>query len=140
MQILIAEDDVTSRVMLTMLLRKWSFDPLAVNNGGQAWNLLKHMASACLILLDWHMPEMNGQEVIQRVRAMETEIPHYILLMTSTGDKTTIIAGLNAGADDYIMKPFDPEELRTRLRIGQRILDLQAELRALRALTLPTGK
>lgn len=128
-RILIAEDDRTSRAMLKAILQKWGFDLMTADNGAKAWEILQCADAPRLLLIDWNMPEMDGVDVIRRVRAMETvELP-YIIMLTSKAEKSSIVVGLDAGANDYIIKPYDPEELRARLRVGQRMLELQTALR-----------
>ncbi len=128
MRILIAEDDFTSRAMLTATLRKAGFDVAAAGDGGEAWRMLQSPDAPKLVLLDWSMPEMDGLEVIRRVRAAEAEEPPYIILLTSRGEKESRVEGLNSGANDYIIKPYDAQELLARIRVGQRMVDLQAGL------------
>jgi two-component system, cell cycle response regulator len=127
-RVLIAEDDVTSRTVLTALLRKWGHDPVATQNGAQAVEVLQQMDAPLLLLLDWNMPEMNGLEVTRRVRAQDTSNPPYIILLTVRDETVHIVAGLDAGANDYMIKPYKAEELRARVSVGQRMLALQANL------------
>ena len=83
-----------------------------------------------LAILDWMMPEMNGPDVVRLIRAVQTDRPPYIIMLTSKSEKADIITGLDAGADDYLSKPFDPGELRARIEVGRRILELQATVLA----------
>jgi two-component system, cell cycle response regulator len=94
--------------------------------------VLQQPDAPSLVILDWMMPEMDGTEVVRRVRALETDRPPYILMLTSRGEKADIIAGLEAGANDYLAKPVDPGELRARIEVGRRMVDLQAALIASR--------
>ena len=128
MRILISEDDFTSRAMLTAVLRKWSYDPVSTENGAQAWEALQQPGAPKLVLLDWNMPEMDGVEVVRRVRTLVTSEPPYIIILTSDGAKASIVAGLEAGANDYVVKPYDTNELLARIAVGQRMLELQAKL------------
>ena len=128
MRILISEDDFTSRAMLTAVLRKWSYDPVTTENGAQAWEVLQQPGAPKLVLLDWNMPEMDGVEVVRRVRRLVTSEPPYIIILTSDGAKSSIVAGLEAGANDYVVKPYDTDELLARIRVGQRMVELQARL------------
>lgn len=128
MRILIAEDDVTSRAMLTAVLRKWGYEPVVTENGVQALAAAQQPDAPTLMLLDWNMPEMDGLEVVRRIRAVERPTPPYIIMLTSKSDKESVVAGLEAGASDYISKPYDSLELRARLKVGQRLLELQANL------------
>ena len=128
--ILLAEDDRTSRTLLSAILRKWGYHPIVADNGAQAWEIMQRDDAPGLLLLDWTMPDLDGLEVIQRVRKLETSDSPYIILLSSRGEKASVVQGLNAGANDYIVKPHDPAELRARLQVGQRMLELQAELHA----------
>ena len=126
--ILIAEDDLTSRTILTGILKKWGYETIAVNDGQSAWEVLQQSDSPSLAILDWMMPDMDGLEVIRRVRAQRIERPPYIILLTSRDENSDIYSGLESGANDYIKKPFEQEELYARIRAGQRTLELQASL------------
>ncbi len=128
MRILISEDDFTSRAMLTAVLRKWNYDPVTTENGAQAWEALQQPGAPKLVLLDWNMPEMDGVEVVRRVRMLVPSEPPYIIILTSDGAKASIVAGLEAGANDYVVKPYDTHELLARIRVGQRMVELQAKL------------
>lgn len=130
MRILIAEDDFTSRGMLAAVLKKAGHEPVETVNGLEAWQALQEPDAPRLVILDWMMPEMDGLEVLRRVRTLEDEHPPYILMLTSKGEKADIIAGLNAGADDYLAKPFDLGELRARVEVGRRMIALQEQLAA----------
>ena len=132
MRILIAEDDFTSRTVLAGVLRKEGHQVEATVNGAEAWQALQQPDAPALVILDWEMPEMDGPEVVRRVRALETDRPPYILMLTSRGEKADIIAGLEAGANDYLAKPFDPGELRARVEVGRRMVEMQAALIASR--------
>ena len=129
MKVLIADDDTISRAVVKALLLKWGYEVLEVEDGKQAWDILKDNDSSHLVLLDWMMPGMDGLELSRRLRQSGTNTYHYIILLTGRDSKEDIIGGLNAGADDYITKPFIPEELELRLRTGKRILDLQQSLK-----------
>ncbi|MEI6564310.1 MAG: diguanylate cyclase [bacterium] len=132
MRILIAEDDFTSRTLLMAVLQKCNYDPVPTENGIQAWEVLQRPDSPKLVLLDWNMPGLDGLEVTRRVRALNVASPPYILLLTSNSEKNQIIAGLDAGANDYMIKPFDTGELRARLGVGRRMVELQDALLAAR--------
>ena len=127
-RILIAEDDPISRRLLEVTLGKWGYEVISCPDGESVWETLQQPEAPSLAILDWMMPGMDGLQVCQEVRQMMTEPYTYILLLTAKSQKADIIAGLEAGADDYLTKPFDASELRMRLRAGRRILDLQAEL------------
>ena len=129
MKILIAEDDLTSRIVLTAMLKKQGHEVVTTVNGAEAWQAMQQPDAPGLAILDWMMPEMDGLEVVHRVRALQTDQPPYIIMLTSKSEKDNIVKGLEEGADDYLVKPYDPGELRARIRVGQRMLELQANLR-----------
>jgi two-component system, cell cycle response regulator len=128
MRILIAEDDNTSRSMLKAVLKKSGHDVIEAVDGAAALAAMQQHDAAQLAILDWMMPEMDGLEVVRRIRALTSPLPPYIIMLTARGDKTDIIAGLNAGADDYLTKPFDAGELRARVDVGRRLVEMQAAL------------
>ena len=128
MRILIAEDDKTSRNLLTVVLTKQGHEVVATINGAEALQAMQQPDAPGLAILDWMMPEMDGPEVVVRLRAVKTDQPPYIIMLTAKSEKADIIVGLDAGADDYLSKPFDPGELRARIEVGRRILELQANL------------
>ena len=128
MRILIAEDDFTSRNVLSGILRKHGHEVMAAVDGAEAWELLQKPEAPSLVILDWMMPGMNGPEVVQRVPAVQNERPPYIIMLTARGDKSDIITGLQAGANDYLAKPFDPGELYARVEVGRRMIQLQEAL------------
>jgi len=128
MRILIAEDDFTSRSILTAVLKKWGFDPVVAEDGGAAWDVLQRPDAPRLILLDWNMPGMDGLEICRRLREIGSSNPPYVILLTARGEKGDIVKGLEAGSNDYVAKPYDNEELQARIRVGQRMLELQSHL------------
>ncbi|MGH9684970.1 MAG: GGDEF domain-containing response regulator [Candidatus Acidiferrales bacterium] len=124
-RILIAEDDRVSRRVLEVFLTKWGYEVLLAENGDQALKILEDDNAPRVAVLDWMMPGMEGVQVCRRVRE-HAERPYiYILLLTARGQKEDMLAGLGSGADDYLTKPFDAQELRARLHVGERIVDLQ---------------
>lgn len=127
-QVLVAEDDRVTGEILTRTLRRWSYEATLVSDGAQAWAVLSDAAVPTLAILDWMMPEIDGPEVCRRVRAERPDANMYLLLVTAREGRSDVIAGLDAGADDYIIKPFDPEELRARVAVGVRVLGLQQKL------------
>jgi signal transduction histidine kinase/DNA-binding response OmpR family regulator len=131
MRILVAEDDRVSRFALVGLLRQWGYDVVTADNGEQAWDILSGPNAPRLAILDWRMPGMTGVEVCSKTRAIEGGNYVYIALLTAREQPEDIIEGFDAGADDYIIKPFDPGELRGRLRAAERILGLHTELDAI---------
>ena len=128
MKVLIADDSATSRMLLRSSLQRWGYEVVLAENGAQAWDLLAQPDPPSMAILDWVMPEMTGPEVCRRVRSTHREPYTYIILLTSKNTKTETIEGLEAGADDYVVKPFDEHELQVRLRAGKRIVDLQMDL------------
>lgn len=128
MRILIAEDDLTSRTMLAAVLRKNGYEVVETCNGGEAWAVLQQADAPRLVVMDWMMPDLDGLEVVRRVRQLGQEQPPYIIILTTKGEKSDIVAGLDAGADDYLSKPFDPGELRARVEVGRRMVEIQEAL------------
>jgi diguanylate cyclase (GGDEF)-like protein len=127
-KILIADDSIVSRHLLEATLRKWGYEVLVACDGAEALQILEREDAPALIILDWMMPGVSGLEVCQRIRQRGNEPYTYILLLTSKSQKEDLIEGMDAGADDYITKPFDQNELQVRLRAGTRLVDLQAQL------------
>lgn len=132
MRVLIADDSVVSRHLLEATLRKWGYEVVSASDGATAWDILQREEAPALAILDWMMPGMTGLEVCRLVRQMNRERYTYILLLTSRSQKEDLIEGMEAGADDYVTKPFDQHELKVRLRAGTRIIELQSELLAAR--------
>ena len=128
MRILIAEDDVISRRILEVTLQKWGYEVTVVVDGAQAWELLQRDNAPALAILDWMMPFVDGAEVCRRVRARPRTPPPYLILLTTRESPGDVVKGLEAGADDYITKPFDADELRARVRVGVRMVELQSNL------------
>ena len=128
MRILIAEDDLTSRTVLTGMLRRNGFDVVVTANGAEALAVLEKPGAPRLAILDWMMPELDGIDVVRRVRALPLHPPPYLIMLTARGDKTDLVAGLEAGANDYLAKPFDPGELQARVAVGRRMVELDDEL------------
>jgi DNA-binding response OmpR family regulator len=128
MRILIAEDDPVSRRLLEVTLTGWGYEVQVTGDGRTACQALQVDDPPHLALVDWMLPEMDGLEICHRVRATRTGRAVYIVLLTSRAAKQDVIAGLDGGADDYMTKPFDREELRARLRAGCRIVELQLSL------------
>ncbi|NLV24319.1 MAG: diguanylate cyclase [Deltaproteobacteria bacterium] len=128
MKVLVAEDDLTTRSILKAVLMKWGYDVEAVRDGNEALAALLREDAPKLVVLDWMMPGLNGVEICATLRAAENPLPPYIILLTARGKKEDIVQGLQSGANDYILKPFNNEELRARLRVGERMIDLQHQL------------
>jgi diguanylate cyclase (GGDEF)-like protein len=128
MRVLIAEDDLTSRSILTAILKKWGHDPVVTRDGREAWDALQAPDAPKLVLLDWNMPELDGPDVCRRLRERESSDPPYVILLTGRGETADIVIGLDAGANDYIAKPYDAAELQARIQVGRRMLELQSRL------------
>jgi sigma-B regulation protein RsbU (phosphoserine phosphatase) len=128
MKVLIAEDDAISRRVLEAFLRRWGFEVESFEDGGTAWERLQQKDAPSLVILDWMMPELGGVEICRRVRAAGRPQPAYLILLTSRTGSEDIVAGLEAGADDYVTKPFNREELRARVQGGARVVELQRSL------------
>ncbi len=130
MKILIAEDDEISRRILQVTLAAAGHEVIVTQNGAAAWAILEKDASPKLAILDWMMPEVDGLEVCRRARQQPTATPVYIILLTAKAQKTDVVQGLEAGANDYILKPFNRDELRARVRVGETVVNLQQNLAA----------
>lgn len=128
MRILIAEDDPVSSRVLATTLTKWGHDVVTTDNGLEAWAALQLDDAPRLAILDWMMPGIQGPEVCRRVRRNIKTASTYIILLTALQHKEQMVEGLEAGADDYLTKPFDRHELRVRLQAGARIVELQSSL------------
>jgi PAS domain S-box-containing protein len=128
MRILIAEDDLSSRLALVGILKKSGHEVIETKDGVEAWTVLQQNNAPQLVILDWMMPRLSGLEVLQRLRAQTPPPLCYVLLLTAKTEKNDIIQGLDAGADDYLAKPFDAGELLARINVGKRVLDIQDRL------------
>ena len=128
MRVLIADDNAMSRLTLRAQLKKWGYEVVEANDGDAAWAILSRADSPRLAILDWMMPGLDGIELCRRVRAQEQEPYLYVILLTGREGRDDVVAGLDAGADDYVTKPFDAQELRVRVRAGERICTLHEEL------------
>lgn len=127
-RVLIADDSAPSRLLLRKTLTRWGYDVVTVSDGAEAWQALSAEDAPTMAILDWEMPELTGPEVCRKVRDTLRKPYTYLLLLTSRDSKEETIYGMNAGADDYITKPFNEHELQVRLRAGKRIIDLQRDL------------
>ena len=128
MRMLVADDDRMASAILAKTLARWNFAVTVVDNGAAAWRDLEATAEPTLAILDWMMPELEGAEVCRRVRREKPLANMYLMLLTSLESRSHVIEGLQAGADDYLVKPFDPEELHARIQVGLRVLKLQDTL------------
>ncbi|HIB68900.1 MAG TPA: response regulator transcription factor, partial [Phycisphaerales bacterium] len=127
-RVLVADDCMVTQAMLQASLSEWGIEVVSATDGHQALEILTSPNPPRLALLDWVMPGFNGPEVCRRVRHQKADRYVYMLLLTSMGDKEHLIKGLKSGADDYLFKPFDPDELKLRLQAGARVVALQEEL------------
>lgn len=128
MKILIAEDDVVSRRLLEATLVRWGYQVVAARDGREAWNVLQGEEPPPLAILDWMMPNMDGLEVCRQARRFQSATPPYLIILTAKGRGADVVTGLQAGANDYVVKPFDREELRARVQVGMRVVELQQSL------------
>jgi DNA-binding response OmpR family regulator len=126
--IIIAEDDLVSRTLISNLMAKWGFKAVVTQDGHEAMTALRAEQGPALAILDWMMPGIDGVEVCRRIRERNKVV--YLIILTSRGTKENIVEGLHAGADDYLIKPFDTNELLARIQVGFRILDLHGALAA----------
>lgn len=130
MRILIAEDEPVTQHFLQSFLVRQGHEPVVASNGEEAWQILDGPAPPGLAILDWMMPGLEGLEVCRRVRSTPALRGLYIVLLTSRGERESVLQGLQAGANDYLTKPFDPDELAARLRVAAQVVELQNELAA----------
>ena len=128
MKILIADDDRVSRRLLEARLLKDGHEVIVAEEGNQAWGVLQEDPAIRIAILDWNMPGMTGPEICGRARQIKTDQPTYLILLTSRDTRQDIVSGLQAGANDYVTKPFDFDELRARVQVGGRVLQLQKAL------------
>jgi phosphoserine phosphatase RsbU/P len=128
MRILIAEDDVVSHAVLARTLKGWGHEVVGTRDGRAAWDILQRDDAPSLAILDWMMPELDGVEVCRLVRARSSSEPTYLILLTAKDRTEDIVAGLDGGANDYLVKPFDRRELQARVRVGERMVALQHDL------------
>jgi diguanylate cyclase (GGDEF)-like protein len=128
MRVLIAEDDRVSRSLLERVLLKWGFEVVVTCDGEEAWQALQQHDAPPLAVLDWMMPGLDGTEVCRKTRELDAPNPPYLILLTARDSKSDIVAGLEAGANDYLGKPFDKNELHARLEVGRRFIELNTKL------------
>ncbi len=130
MRILVADDNLVFQAVLQSMLSQWGYDVVVASDGDEAWRLLQLEDGPCLAILDWLMPGLDGLEVCKRVRARDRNQLRYtyMLILTAKTGSEDLLTAMEAGADDYVTKPFKSAELRARLRAACRILDLQEKL------------
>jgi phosphoserine phosphatase RsbU/P len=125
-RILVAEDDAVSRELICTWLAKWGYEVIATPNGTEAIMALRKKDAPSLAILDWMMPGMDGLEICRRIREVDRLL--YVIMLTARGTKENLVEGLGAGADDYLIKPFDKDELHARILVGLRVIAMQATL------------
>lgn len=128
MRVLVAEDDATSRAVLQAVLSKWGYEAAGAGDGDKAWALMQEKDAPQLALLDWMMPGIDGVTLCRRLREQERKTPLYLILLTARSGREDIVQGIEAGADDYIAKPYDIPELRARVGVGRRMVEVQGQL------------
>ncbi len=129
MQALVVDDSAVYRKLIGDHLRSWDFGVTLAETGSEAWRILDQPDAPKLALLDWVLPDLDGIELCQRIRKAGSSGPYvYVILLTSKEGRQNMLDAMQAGADDYLVKPFDESELKARLLVGKRILDLQEEL------------
>jgi sigma-B regulation protein RsbU (phosphoserine phosphatase) len=130
MRALIADDDPIAAEVLARTLQRWDFDVTITHDGAEALEALRAPDAPSLAILDWMMPHYDGPDVCRLVRREATQTHAYLILLTSRDARADVVAGLDAGADDYLVKPFHPDELQARVRVGARVLGLRERLAA----------
>jgi DNA-binding response OmpR family regulator len=128
LQVLVADDEPVSRTVVGAMLKNAGFVVQYASDGQQAWQRLQSQNPPALALLDWEMPGLQGPEVIERIRGRQEQSPTYVILLTSRDSSADIVSGLRAGADDYVTKPANEEELIARVNVGARVVRLQLAL------------
>jgi len=126
--VLIADDEASTRLMLQSLLLKWGYNVTAVCDGEEAWHVLSEAQQPLLVILDWMMPGIEGPEIVRRLRLHEDGNQHYVIIITSASSENAPAQALDAGADDFIRKPFSLDELRARIAVGKRVSHLHQTL------------
>jgi sigma-B regulation protein RsbU (phosphoserine phosphatase) len=128
MRALVADDDPVARVILARALPEWAVEPIVVADGVAAWEVITSGNAPSLAIMDWEMPGLDGPELCRRIRGNPATASMYVILLTSRDTVEDVVAGLDAGADDYLVKPFRAAELRARINAGVRVLTLQERL------------
>ncbi len=126
--VLIAEDDAASRRLLEATLRRWGHGVVVTVDGDEAWAALQRPEAPSVAILDWVMPGIHGVEICRRVRAQGSPTPPYLILLTANADRANVVRGLETGADDFMGKPFDHDELHARLIVAMRVVELRRKL------------
>lgn len=128
MRVLVVDDDAMVRRLLQTTLTRWDYEVVIATDGEKAWEILKRDDAPSLALMDWTMPRMDGLELCKRVRTLKRSPRPYLIFLTAKGRIEDIVTGLEAGADDYMIKPFEREELRARIHAGLRVIELERSL------------
>lgn len=128
MKLLVAEDEYTTRLTVQVILEQWGYRVDSVEDGASAWKLLQKPDGPQIAILDWEMPGINGVELCNKVKMLDRDTPVYVIILTGRDAQDDILQGFDAGADDYITKPFDEHELRARVRVAERLVTIQEEL------------
>ena len=128
MKILIAEDEYTTRLMVQVSLENWGYTVNSVADGKEAWNAFQKVETPDIAILDWEMPEVDGVELCKRIKNLQRPNPVYVIILTGRDDQKDILQGFDAGADDYMTKPFNDDELRARVRVAERLVTIQSSL------------
>lgn len=127
-RVLLAEDEPVTRRLLEAQMTRFGFDVTSVPDGLRAWEALQNADAPSLVVLDWNMPGLDGPDVCRKIRESTRSGYTYMLLVTARNAKSDVVQGLSAGADDFISKPVDPDELHARLKTGERIVRLEHTL------------
>jgi DNA-binding response OmpR family regulator len=128
MKVLVADDDAVILLLLETTLKSWGYEVCSAADGAEALRILEGGSRPDVAILDWVMPERDGPEICRMIRAKPQPVPVYVIMLTGLGGRQNIVQGLQAGADDYITKPFDRDELRARLEVGRRFVELERSL------------
>jgi DNA-binding response OmpR family regulator len=128
MRVLVADDEPTGATILARSLTRWGLDVVLAHDGEEAWRTIDQDGGIKMAILDWMMPHADGPELCRRIRQDDRHARMHVILLTTRDSRADIVAGLDAGADDYLIKPFDPEELRARVNVGIRVVGLQDRL------------
>ena len=128
MRVLVADDDRMSARILARSLERWGLTVVVAHDGEEAWRIIQEDGELAMAILDWMMPGADGLELCRRIRQDERHRHMHVLLLTARDSRADVVAGLDAGADDYLIKPVDPEELRARVHVGIRVVTLQERL------------
>jgi DNA-binding response OmpR family regulator len=128
MRVLVADDDRLTALRIGRTLERWNLDVVVANDGRQAWEAVQRDAGISLVILDWMMPGLDGSELCRRIRRDASRAHLYVILLTARDGQSDRVAGLDAGADDYLAKNSDPEEFRARVQVGMRVVALQERL------------